>query len=150
MGVLRRQALQHPPSRHHHRLHWQSRQVINQPTNQALDITVKSIHMRQASNIISIDSVVARALNGEIVVSLVLEDASRYASNTTGEMTINADIWYSAKTHAYDKDDRVIEIGKKRYNVDELRRRLETLKGKGPVRIMIANGKLEHLAGELI
>lgn len=96
---------------------------------------------------IKITEIVNRALNGEVVRKLQLDDASRYASNSRGPLSINTTIFFSGRVHAYHAEDRVITIGRKNYNIDELRRCLEKISNKGSVTIFMGN---EMLRGELV
>lgn len=95
---------------------------------------------------IKINDIIDRALRGEIVHKLTLLDASRYASNARGPMSVNTTIFYSSRVSEVEPGDRVLSIGKKYYNVDELRRCLEAFSDKGNVSIWIGQ---ETLCGNL-
>lgn len=95
---------------------------------------------------ININDIIDRALRGEIVHKLTLLDASRYASNARGQMSINTTIFHSSRVSEVEPGDRVLSIGKKYYNVDTLRRCLEALCDKGNVSIWIGQ---EVLLGNL-
>lgn len=95
---------------------------------------------------IKINDIIDRALRGEIVHQLTLLDASRYASNARGTMSINTTIFYSSRVSEIEPGDRVLSIGKKYYNIDELRRCLEAFCDKGNVSIWIGH---ETLCGNL-
>lgn len=95
---------------------------------------------------ININDIIDRALRGEIVHKLTLSDASRYALNARGTMSVNTTIFYSSRVSEVKPGDRVLSIGKKYYNVDELRRCLEAFCNKGNVTIWIGR---EALCGNL-
>ncbi len=95
---------------------------------------------------ISIRSLLNRAEAGETISSIKLYDAGKYASNAKGDMLINTDIFFSSRVYAYRADDRLVKIGKKTLNVDELRRQLERFIGKGSAVVCIG-GKC--LRGEI-
>lgn len=98
-------------------------------------------------NAIKIDTVIDRALSGEIVHKLELRNAKRYAANAIGSFHINPTIFFSNKVRAYQPTDRVLTMGDKYYNVDELKRQLEQFANKGEVTIFIGR---EMLRGELV
>lgn len=84
---------------------------------------------------ISIDEVVKRVRDGHPIVRLSLKDASRYIANVQGELSINSTTFYSARVREYCPGDEIVPMGKKRFNVSELRRILEGFRGKGAVSI---------------
>ncbi len=96
---------------------------------------------------IEISSIMNAARNGQPVTTLKLRDASRMFSTAIGDLTINTDIFYSARVSAIQADDEVIEVGKKRLNLSELQRRLRNLIGKGIV-YLVQDGRA--FEGELV
>ena len=96
---------------------------------------------------ISIRSILNRAETGEVISSIKLVDAGRYAANAKGYMLVNSDIFFSSRVYAYRADDRLVKIRKKTLNLDELRRQLEQFIGKGCVAVHIGG---ECLRGEII
>lgn len=98
-------------------------------------------------NAIKIDTVIDRALSGEIVHKLELRNAKKYVANASGSLNINPTIFFSGRVCAYQPTDRVLSVGKKYYNVDELKRQLERFVNKGEVTIFIGR---EMLRGELV
>lgn len=96
---------------------------------------------------IEISKIMDAARNGKPVTTLKLRDASRYISNATGEMLINADIFYSARVAAVQANDEIIEVGKKRLNLSEMQRQLSRFIGKGLV-YLVQDGRA--FEGELV
>ena len=82
-----------------------------------------------------IQEVINEIRNNQLgVISIVLKDASRYASNSKGEMTFNGTLY----TKAYPSrraGDEVIKTGNKETNVTAVERTLRSLIGKGEVSV---------------
>lgn len=96
---------------------------------------------------IKISDIMSAARSGQPVTTLKLRDASRAVSNSTGELVINTDIFYSARVAAIQADDEVIEVGKKRLNLSEMQRQLSRFIGKGEV-YFVQDGRA--FAGEIV
>lgn len=89
---------------------------------------------------IKITEILENARKGKIPFSLKLVDASRYASNSVGELTVNTDIFYSGRVHDNFPTDELIIFDKKTLNVSELQRILKQFIGRGEVRISTKDG----------
>lgn len=97
---------------------------------------------------ISISTIIDNAVNNcEIPYIIELDDASKMFANARGSYSINSTIYYSGRVRAYQDGDQIITFGKKKLNVDELRRELEQFIEKGSVTICVKSGMLN---GELI
>ena len=82
------------------------------------------------------------------VMSIVLEDASRYAANAKGELTCNGTLF--TKKYAYRQEgDEVIQTGNKETNLTAVERQLKQFIGKGNVYVKLLNPNLS-MYGEVI
>ena len=82
------------------------------------------------------------------VMSIVLEDASRYAANAKGEMYCNGTLF--TKKYAYRQaGDEVIQTGNKETNLTAVERQLKQFIGKGNVYVKLLNPNLS-MYGEVI
>lgn len=98
-------------------------------------------------NTISISAIIENAVNNrEIPYHIALADASRMFANAKGAYTVNPDTYYSGIVWA-EEGDQIVEFGKKKLNVDELRRSLEQFIGKGSVTIWVES---RIIKGELV
>lgn len=92
---------------------------------------------RKGAKIMKIQDVINEIRNNQLgVLAIVLKDASRYASNSRGEMTWNGTLF----TKAYPSrraGDEVIKTGNKETNVSEVERVLSSLIGKGEVSVRL-------------
>lgn len=82
------------------------------------------------------------------VMSIVLEDASRYASNAKGELTC-AGTLFTKKYANRQEGDEVIQTGNKETNLSAVERQLRTFMGKGNVYVKLLNPNLS-MYGEVI
>lgn len=96
---------------------------------------------------IEISKIMDSARKGLPVTALKLRDASRAVSSSTGELTINTDLFYSSRVRNYYADDEIIDVGKKRLNLSELLRQLSRFIGKGLV-YFVQDGRA--FEGELV
>lgn len=96
---------------------------------------------------IEISKIMDAARNGHPVTTLKLRDASRAISSAAGDLTINTDIFFSARVRNYYADDEIIEIGNKRLNLSEMQRQLSRFIGKGLV-YFVQDGRA--FEGELV
>lgn len=96
---------------------------------------------------IEISKIMDAARNGLPVTTLKLRDASRAISNAAGDLTINTDIFFSARVRNYYADDEIIEVGNKRLNLSEMQRQLSRFIGKGLV-YFVQDGRA--FEGELV
>lgn len=74
------------------------------------------------------------------VMSIILKDASRYASNAKDEM-VWAGTLFTKKEVDYQEGDEVIMTGNKQTNLTAIERVLTSLIGKGKVEIRLMNAK---------
>lgn len=82
------------------------------------------------------------------VMSIVLEDASRYAANARGELTC-AGTLFTKKYANRQEGDEVIQTGNKETNLSAVERQLRTFMGKGNVYVKLLNPNLS-MYGEVI
>ena len=82
------------------------------------------------------------------VMSIVLEDASRYAANSKGELTC-AGTLFTKKYANRQEGDEVIQTGNKETNLSAVERQLRTFMGKGNVYVKLLNPNLS-MYGEVI
>lgn len=82
------------------------------------------------------------------VMSIVLEDASRYAANAKGELTC-AGTLFTKKYANRQEGDEVIQTGNKETNLSAVERQLRTFMGKGNVYVKLLNPNLS-MYGEVI
>ena len=96
-----------------------------------------------------IEDVIETIRKNEVgVMSIVLEDASRYAANAKGELTCNGTLF--TKKYAYREDgDEVIQTGNKETNLTAVERQLKQFIGKGNVYVKLLNPNLS-MYGEVI
>ena len=81
------------------------------------------------------------------VMSIVLEDASRYAANAKGELTC-AGTLFTKKYANRQEGDEVIQTGNKETNLSEVKRVLTYLVGKGLVQVRLLNAN--WMEGEVV
>ena len=81
------------------------------------------------------------------VMSIVLEDASRYAANARGELTC-AGTLFTKKYANRQEGDEVIQTGNKETNLSEVKRVLTYLVGKGLVQVRLLNAN--WMEGEVV
>ena len=79
-------------------------------------------------------------------MSIVLEDASRYAKNSEGPMTW-AGTLFTKKYANRSNGDEVIATGNKETNLSEVERVLRSLIGKGKVQVRLMN--MNWISGEV-
>ena len=82
------------------------------------------------------------------VMSIVLEDASRYAANARGELTCVGTL-FTKKYANRQEGDEVIQTGNKETNLSAIERQLRTFMGKGNVYVKLLNPNLS-MYGEVI
>lgn len=82
------------------------------------------------------------------VMSIVLEDASRYAANAKGELTCTGTL-FTKKYANRQEGDEVIQTGNKETNLSAVERQLRTFMGKGNVYVKLLNPNLS-MYGEVI
>lgn len=82
------------------------------------------------------------------VMSIVLEDASRYAANARGELTCTGTL-FTKKYANRQEGDEVIQTGNKETNLSAVERQLRTFIGKGNVYVKLLNPNLS-MYGEVI
>lgn len=82
------------------------------------------------------------------VMSIVLEDASRYAANAKGELTCTGTL-FTKKYADRQEGDEVIQTGNKETNLSAVERQLRTFMGKGNVYVKLLNPNLS-MYGEVI
>ena len=82
------------------------------------------------------------------VMSIVLEDASRYAANAKGELTCTGTL-FTKKYADRQPGDEVIQTGNKETNLSAVERQLRTFIGKGNVYVKLLNPNLS-MYGEVI
>ena len=82
------------------------------------------------------------------VMSIVLEDASRYAANAKGELTCVGTL-FTKKYANRQEGDEVIQTGNKETNLSAVERQLRTFMGKGNVYVKLLNPNLS-MYGEVI
>lgn len=82
------------------------------------------------------------------VMSIVLEDASRYAANAKGELTCTGTL-FTKKYANRQPGDEVIQTGNKETNLSAVERQLRTFMGKGNVYVKLLNPNLS-MYGEVI
>lgn len=82
------------------------------------------------------------------VMSIVLEDASRYAANAKGELTCVGTL-FTKKYANRQEGDEVIQTGNKETNLSAVERKLRTFMGKGNVYVKLLNPNLS-MYGEVI
>lgn len=82
------------------------------------------------------------------VMSIVLEDASRYAANAKGELTCTGTL-FTKKYANRQEGDEVIQTGNKETNLSAVERQLRTFMGKGNVYVKLFNPNLS-MYGEVI
>lgn len=82
------------------------------------------------------------------VMSIVLEDASRYAANAKGELTCTGTL-FTKKYANRQEGDEVIQTGNKETNLSAVDRQLRTFMGKGNVYVKLLNPNLS-MYGEVI
>lgn len=82
------------------------------------------------------------------VMSIVLEDASRYAANAKGELTCVGTL-FTKKCANRQEGDEVIQTGNKETNLSAVERQLRTFMGKGNVYVKLLNPNLS-MYGEVI
>ena len=82
------------------------------------------------------------------VMSIVLEDASRYAANAKGELTCTGTL-FTKKYADRQPGDEVIQTGNKETNLSAVERQLRTFMGKGNVYVKLLNPNLS-MYGEVI
>ena len=82
------------------------------------------------------------------VMSIVLEDASRYAANAKGELTYVGTL-FTKKYANRQEGDEVIQTGNKETNLSAVERQLRTFMGKGNVYVKLLNPNLS-MYGEVI
>lgn len=82
------------------------------------------------------------------VMSIVLEDASRYAANAKGELTCTGTL-FTKKYAERQPGDEVIQTGNKETNLSAVERQLRTFMGKGNVYVKLLNPNLS-MYGEVI
>ena len=82
------------------------------------------------------------------VMSIVLEDASRYAANARGELTCTGTL-FTKKYADRQEGDEVIQTGNKETNLSAVERQLRTFMGKGNVYVKLLNPNLS-MYGEVI
>ena len=82
------------------------------------------------------------------VMSIVLEDASRYAANARGELTCVGTL-FTKKYANRQEGDEVIQTGTKETNLSAVERQLRTFMGKGNVYVKLLNPNLS-MYGEVI
>ena len=82
------------------------------------------------------------------VMSIVLEDASRYAANAKGELTCVGTL-FTKKYANRQEGDEVIQTGNKETNLSAIERQLRTFMGKGNVYVKLLNPNLS-MYGEVI
>lgn len=75
------------------------------------------------------------------VMSIVLEDASRYAANAKGKLTC-AGTLFTKKYANRQEGDEVIQTGNKETNLSAVERQLRTFMGKGNVYVKLLNPNL--------
>ena len=81
------------------------------------------------------------------VMSIVLEDASRYAANAKGELTCVGTL-FTKKYANRQEGDEVIQTGNKETNLSEVKRVLTYLVGKGLVQVRLLNAN--WMEGEVV
>lgn len=82
------------------------------------------------------------------VMSITLEDASRYAANARGELTCVGTL-FTKKYANRQEGDEVIQTGNKETNLSAVERQLRTFMGKGNVYVKLLNPNLS-MYGEVI
>lgn len=82
------------------------------------------------------------------VMSIVLEDASRYAANAKGNLTCTGTL-FTKKYADRQEGDEVIQTGNKETNLSAVERQLRTFMGKGNVYVKLLNPNLS-MYGEVI
>ena len=82
------------------------------------------------------------------VMSIVLEDASRYAANAKGELTCTGTL-FTKKYANRQEGDEVIQTGNKETNLSAVERQLRTFMGQGNVYVKLLNPNLS-MYGEVI
>lgn len=86
----------------------------------------------------SISEIVSAVRNGGHVIKLALSDASKYASNSHGEM--QWDTSAVEKKYAYRQEgDEIIQNGNKEVNISELVRILKVMVGRGEAQVRIGS-----------
>lgn len=98
---------------------------------------------------ISISEVLDAVRGGQVVNTINLLDASRYASNACGEMIFNPTLWHKKYVDKQDQNDEVLTLGNKEVNVSEIGRILSRLIGKGDVYVWIS-GEERPRVGEIV
>ena len=99
------------------------------------------------TKIITINEVINEIRNSQAgVLSIVLTDASRYASNAEGPMTW-AGTLFTKKYANRQNGDEVIQTGNKETNLTEVSRVLKSLIGKGEVQVRLSN--MNWMTGEI-
>lgn len=87
---------------------------------------------------ITISEIINEVKNGAHIRKIALCDASRYASNSKGEMTWAVTLVEKAYVSRKDNDE-IIENGNKQVNITEFTRILNSMKNKGCACIWIGN-----------
>lgn len=82
------------------------------------------------------------------VMSIVLEDASRYAANAKGDLTCTGTL-FTKKYANRQEGDEVIQTGNKETNLTAVERQLKQFIGKGNVYVKLLNPNLS-MYGEVI
>ena len=96
-----------------------------------------------------IEDVIETIRKNEVgVMSIVLEDASRYAANAKGELTCNGTL-FTKKYANRQAGDEVIQTGNKETNLTAVERQLKQFIGKGNVYVKLLNPNLS-MYGEVI
>lgn len=86
----------------------------------------------------SISEIVSAVRNGGHVIKLALSDASKYASNSRGEM--QWDTSAVEKKYVYRQEgDEIIQNGNKEVNISELVRILKVMVGRGEAQVRIGS-----------
>lgn len=111
-------------------------------------LTIEVDREQFALRTMKIEDVIDTIRKNEVgVMSIVLEDASRYAANAKGELTCNGTL-FTKKYADRQEGDEVIQTGNNETNLTAVERQLKQFIGKGNVYVKLRNPNLS-MYGEI-